>query len=54
VTARLRATLAQGLSDLDRLGPVADPRAPLPGYQLLVAGRRSWDERIDGWRPWRS
>lgn len=39
--------LGAGLADLDRLIAGTDPRAPLPGFARAVAGRRSWDERID-------
>jgi len=52
----LSACLASGLSDVDALVASSDPRAPLPGYVPVVAGRRSWDERIDTiarWSPWR-
>lgn len=27
----------------------ADPREPVPGFRQQIPGRRSWDERIDGW-----
>lgn len=27
----------------------SDPREPLPGFQRVIAGRASWDERIDRW-----
>jgi 1-acyl-sn-glycerol-3-phosphate acyltransferase len=56
VGARLAGTLARELADLDSRCAVGDPRAPLPGFRLAVAGRESWDARVDaltGWRPWR-
>jgi hypothetical protein len=56
VTQRLGRSLARELSYLDRLAVTSDPRQPLPGYRLVVRGRRSWEERIDtlpGRRPWR-
>jgi 1-acyl-sn-glycerol-3-phosphate acyltransferase len=56
-TGRLRAALDRDLSDMDHLIASTDPRRPLPGFGRRVAGRRSWDERIDamsGWPPWRS
>lgn len=52
VTRRLGCTLANELSRVDRLAATVDPRQPLPGYRLLVRGRRSWEERID-MVPWR-
>lgn len=57
VTARLADHLAGQLRDLDAGIEAVDPRRPLPGYRLVVRGRRSWDERIDAvgrWRPWAS
>jgi hypothetical protein len=47
VTARLDAQLSKALSELDDLVAGCDPRAPLPGFTLTVAGRRSPDERIE-------
>jgi 1-acyl-sn-glycerol-3-phosphate acyltransferase len=38
--------LAQRLAALDAELLEADPREPLPGFDLVVRGRRSWDERI--------
>jgi 1-acyl-sn-glycerol-3-phosphate acyltransferase len=57
VTAHLAAELGERLSRMDSEAAVADPRHALPGYRQVVAGRRSWDERIDAisrWRPWPS
>ncbi len=47
ITERLSARLANGLSELDAMITDAEPRSPLPGFTLMVAGRRSPDERID-------
>jgi 1-acyl-sn-glycerol-3-phosphate acyltransferase len=52
---RLTETLRTSLSTLDLELARSDPRAPLAGFTAVVAGRRSWDERIDAlgrWRPW--
>jgi 1-acyl-sn-glycerol-3-phosphate acyltransferase len=46
-TARLADQLAGELATLDRLHARVDPRQPLPGFTPALAGRRSWDERID-------
>jgi 1-acyl-sn-glycerol-3-phosphate acyltransferase len=46
---RLARELSRQLAGLDAAIAVADPRQPVPGYQRVVAGRRSWDERIDRW-----
>lgn len=46
---RLPSELAQRLAGLDAALAEADPREPLPGFSLVVTGRRSWDERIDRW-----
>ena len=43
------AALAQQLDRLDAELVEADPREPLPGFGQVVAGRRSWDERIQRW-----
>jgi len=54
-TQRLAEQLSVGLAELDRLNANQDPREPLPGFDLIVRGRRSWDERIDlarRWWPW--
>jgi 1-acyl-sn-glycerol-3-phosphate acyltransferase len=56
-TQRLTAELTRQLSDADALAMNEDPRAPLPGFRLLLRGRRSHEERIDavsGWLRWRS
>jgi hypothetical protein len=55
LTARLAVTLAGQLDELAQVNAETDPRTPLPGFTQLVAGRRSWDERIDRvarWLPW--
>jgi hypothetical protein len=55
LTARLARQLADQLADLERLNASSDPRAALPGFTPVVAGRRSWDERVDQvarWLPW--
>jgi 1-acyl-sn-glycerol-3-phosphate acyltransferase len=57
VTRRLSEALNRLMSEMDTLAGAGDPRAPLPGYRLVLRGRRSHDERIEamaGWRPWRS
>jgi 1-acyl-sn-glycerol-3-phosphate acyltransferase len=57
VTARLAETLAAGLSDMEELVATAPAREPLPGFRLVLRGRRSHDERIDalsGRLRWRS
>jgi 1-acyl-sn-glycerol-3-phosphate acyltransferase len=46
---RLASELAERLAGLDAALAEADPREPLPEYSRVVAGRRSWDERIDHW-----
>jgi 1-acyl-sn-glycerol-3-phosphate acyltransferase len=45
----LASQLAGRLAGLDAALAAADPREPLPGFVPVVAGRRSWDERIDRW-----
>jgi len=45
----LPSELAGRLAGLDAALAEADPREPLPGFSAAVAGRRSWDERIDRW-----
>ena len=47
VTRGLAERLSEQLSDMDALIAGTDPRRPLPGFDLAVPGRRSWDERID-------
>jgi 1-acyl-sn-glycerol-3-phosphate acyltransferase len=42
----ISAPLAGALRDLDAELADGDPRQPLPGFELVVAGRSSWDERI--------
>lgn len=46
---RLAAELAERVADLDAAIAGADPREPVPGFARVVAGRLSWDERIDRW-----
>jgi 1-acyl-sn-glycerol-3-phosphate acyltransferase len=46
-TARLGTLLNAELSDVDGLLATTDPRAPLPGFDCVLPGRRSWDERVD-------
>ncbi len=53
----LAQVLQAGVADIDRLVATSDPRAPLPGFSRVLAGRRSWDERIDALHrrvPWLS
>ncbi|HEY1489379.1 MAG TPA: 1-acyl-sn-glycerol-3-phosphate acyltransferase [Micromonosporaceae bacterium] len=55
-TQRLRSTLDGLVHSIDTLNAGSDPEAPLPGFQPVLGGRRSWHERIDligRWRPWR-
>ncbi len=54
VTGRLRSRLTQDLADLDELNAVAEPRRPLPGFDLMLRGRRGWDQRLrtPGRVPW--
>jgi 1-acyl-sn-glycerol-3-phosphate acyltransferase len=54
VTRRLHDQLRDDLAELDELNTGADPRLPLPGLRCAVRGRRSWDERVDAMRSWRS
>ena len=46
---RLAADLAERVAALDAAIAGADPREPVPGFARVLAGRRSWDERIDRW-----
>jgi 1-acyl-sn-glycerol-3-phosphate acyltransferase len=46
---RLAGELAGRVAELDAALAQGDPREPLPGFHRLIAGRPSWDERIDGW-----
>jgi hypothetical protein len=34
---------------LDAAIAAAEPREPVPGFARVIAGRPSWDERIDRW-----
>jgi 1-acyl-sn-glycerol-3-phosphate acyltransferase len=54
VTEELARDLSLRLSDMDHEATVADARSPLPGYRRIIAGRRSWDERVDALSRWRS
>ena len=47
VTRALAECLGEQLSDMDAAIAAGDPRRPLPGFDLAVPGRRSWDERIE-------
>lgn len=46
---RLAAELAARVAGLDTAIAGADPREPVPGFARVLAGRPSWDERIDRW-----
>lgn len=51
----LQTSLSARLAALDAELLRADPRAPLPGFKRVVAGRPSWDERLERWgRLWPS
>jgi 1-acyl-sn-glycerol-3-phosphate acyltransferase len=55
VTGRLRERLRKDLSKVDRLNATTEPVQPLPGFSRALAGRRSWDQRVDAardWLPW--
>lgn len=53
-TAALTGQLTRQLAGLAGLAAAADPRQPLPGFTRVIAGRPSWEERVDAWRqPWR-
>lgn len=46
-TGRLARTLTDRLDTLDALIATAeDPRLPLDGFEKVLTGRRSWDERL--------
>jgi 1-acyl-sn-glycerol-3-phosphate acyltransferase len=47
--AQLATALTETLARLDAEISSADPREPVPGFRLELAGRPSWDERIDRW-----
>jgi hypothetical protein len=56
-TARLAQAIGTELLAVAALAERSDPRAPLPGFEPVIRGRRSWDERIDrvsSWPPWAS
>jgi 1-acyl-sn-glycerol-3-phosphate acyltransferase len=46
---RLRAELAGRVAGLDAALAQGDPREPVPGFHRVIAGRPSWDERLDRW-----
>jgi 1-acyl-sn-glycerol-3-phosphate acyltransferase len=46
---RLAGELAARVAALDAAVAGADPRKPVPGFARVLAGRRSWDERLDRW-----
>ena len=46
---RLVAELAERVAGLDAAIAGTDPREPVPGFARVIAGRLSWDERIDRW-----
>ncbi len=46
---RVERELAARLMQLDTELASNDPRSPLPSFRRVVAGRRSWDERINHW-----
>ena len=48
-TARLEACLGQMLAQLDREIQSHDPEAPLSGFSLAIAGRKSTHERMAGY-----
>jgi 1-acyl-sn-glycerol-3-phosphate acyltransferase len=45
----LASDLTVRLNILDNELAASDPRSPLGGFTQVVAGRRSWDERITAW-----
>lgn len=45
-TRRLGDELRHELSTLDEQLAAADPRTPLDGFQRVLRGKRSWDERL--------
>lgn len=47
--ARLAEVLGRQLAGLDAELASIPPREPPAGFRLLIAGRRSWDERIGAW-----
>jgi hypothetical protein len=55
VTGALSTALRLELSSLDAALAEHDPRTALPGFRCALAGRRSWDHRVDAARrrlPW--
>lgn len=46
---RLADELGALVNQLDAELLQGDPRVPLPGFERLIPGRPSWDERIDRW-----
>jgi hypothetical protein len=56
LTGKLAMLLAGQLDEIEQVNATTEPRLALPGFTELVAGRRSWDERVDRvarWWPWR-
>ncbi len=50
---RQRAAVAGLLARIDAdIAGATEPERPLPGYALWYAGRRSTQERVQGWRRW--
>jgi hypothetical protein len=55
ITSRLAKSLTDQLAVMDQETAAGDPRRQLPGYRLVVRGRRSVEERMDAatrWLPW--
>ena len=49
----IASQLAGRLQQLDKELMSNDPREPLPGFEQVVRGRSSWDERITRMSTWR-
>jgi 1-acyl-sn-glycerol-3-phosphate acyltransferase len=50
--AELKDALSARLERLDtEVRTAADPRSGLPGFNRVIGGRSSWDERISRWTP---
>ena len=47
--AELAPALSAQLRDLDQMILTTDPRLPPPGFERVVPGASSWDERISRW-----
>ncbi len=48
-TAELSRVLGEQLAAIDKAISTTDPREPLPGFDEVVHGRRSMDERLQRW-----